>query len=179
MLLLVVSRQDKPPLPLKTPHPPLVHNSTMDTTTIEVPTDVNNWQTTANRNRKPSGRGWLDAYGVGIIFNYRPKWDERGKTVATIFPESSTQSKLAEDVYNQNPVQDIIVEVLNGCGVPSLASKTTGFLRSKQFDVVKSGNANHQHYQFTLMIQRNEKFESLKKIADSFERRAIQLFEKT
>ena len=69
----------------------------------------------------------------------------------------------AEDVYNQKPVQDIIVEVLNGCGVPSLASKTTGFLRSKQFDVVKSGNANHQDYQYTLMIQRNEKFESHQK----------------
>ena len=168
MLAALISRQDTPPLPLKDPHPPHLHNSTMDTTTIEATTGVRNWQSTANRKRIPSGRGWLDAYGGGIIFSYRPKWDERRKTVAAIFPESSTQSKLAEDVYNQNPVQDIIVEVLNGCGVPSLASKTTGFLRSKQFDVVKSGNANHQHYQFTLMIQRNEKFESLKKIADSF-----------
>ena len=168
MLVAMISRQDTPPHPLNKHHPPVVHDFTIDTSTIKATTDVNNWQATANRKRKPSGQGWLDAYGVGIIFNYRPKWDERRKTVAAIFPESSTQSKLAEDVYNQNPVQDIIVEVLNGCGVPSLASKTTGFLRSKQFDVVKSGNANHQHYQYTLMIQRNEKFESLKKIADSF-----------
>ena len=85
-----------------------------------------------------------------------------------IFPEISPQLFLAKNVFVEHPNQNIEVEVLNGCGVPFLAAKTTDFLRSKQFDVVFSGNARNQQYQHTVILQRNEKIESLKKIADSF-----------
>ena len=85
-----------------------------------------------------------------------------------IFPEISPQLFLAKNVYVEHPNQNIEVEVLNGCGVPSLAAKTTDFLRSKNFDVVFSGDAKNQLYQHTMILQRNEKIESLKKIADSF-----------
>ena len=61
-----------------------------------------------------------------------------------IFPEISPQLFLAKNVYVEHPNQNIEVEVLNGCGVPSLAAKTTDFLRSKNFDVVFSGDAKNQ-----------------------------------
>ncbi len=60
------------------------------------------------------------------------------------------------------------VEVLNGCGVYALASKTTEFLRTKQIDVINSDNADHHNYKKTLIIQRNEKVKSLKKIVETF-----------
>ena len=85
-----------------------------------------------------------------------------------IFPEISPQLFLAKNVYVEHPNQSIEVEVLNGCGVANLAARTTDFLRSKHFDVVFSGNAKNQLYQHTMILQRNEKIESLKKIADSF-----------
>ena len=43
---------------------------------------------------------------------------------------------LAKEIYIQNPIEDIKVEVLNGCGVTGLASKTTEFLQSKNIDVL-------------------------------------------
>ena len=85
-----------------------------------------------------------------------------------IFPEISPQLFLAKNVYVEHPNQSIEVEVLNGCGVPYLAAQTTDFLRSKHFDVVFSGNARNQQYQHTMILQRNEKIESLKKTTDSF-----------
>ena len=85
-----------------------------------------------------------------------------------IFPEISPQLFLAKNVYVEHPNQSIEVEVLNGCGVDYLAEKTTDYLRSKHFDVVFSGNARNQQYQHTMILQRNEKIESLKKITDSF-----------
>ena len=86
-----------------------------------------------------------------------------------IFPEISPQPFLAKNVYVEHPNQSIEVEVLNGCGVANLAARTTEFLRSKHFDVVFEGNMENQQYQHTLIIQRNEKVESLIKIADSFD----------
>ena len=87
----------------------------------------------------------------------------------SIFPEIYPQLFLPKNVYVEHPNQNIEVEVLNGCGVPYLAAQTTDFLRSKHFDVVFSGNARNQQYQHTLIILRNEKVESLIKIADSFD----------
>ena len=86
-----------------------------------------------------------------------------------IFPEVYPQLFLANNVYVEHPNQNIEVEVLNGCGVPFLAAKTTDYLRSKHFDVVFSGNARNQQYQHTLIILRNEKVESFIKIANSFD----------
>ena len=75
---------------------------------------------------------------------------------------------LAKEIYIQNPIEDIKVEVLNGCGVAALASKTTEFLQSKNIDVIKSDNADHHNYKNTLIIQRNEQYNSLKKIVETF-----------
>ena len=53
--------------------------SIIDTTTIDATTNVGDWHSTAISKREPSGRGWLDAYGSGVIFNYEPKWDENSE----------------------------------------------------------------------------------------------------
>ena len=53
--------------------------SFIDTTSIDATTNVGDWQATAIRKREPSGRGWLDAYESGVIFNYEPKWDKNGE----------------------------------------------------------------------------------------------------
>ena len=111
---------------------------------------------------------------VGIVsfgFIYLLLGDLIHKTLTKepIFPVIPPQLMVAKQSYVEHPNQSIEVEVLNGCGVASLAARTTEFLRSKHFDVVFEGNMENQQYQHTLIIQRNEKIESLIKIADSFD----------
>mgnify|MGYP001461749071 FL=1 len=60
------------------------------------------------------------------------------------------------------------VEVLNGCGVQGLAGKTAEYLRLNQIDVINSDDADHHNYQKTVIIQRNENIQSLKKVSESF-----------
>ena len=58
-------------------HSALIQYTTsfIDTTSIDATTNVGDWQATAIRKREPSGMVWLDAYERGVIFNYKPKWD--------------------------------------------------------------------------------------------------------
>ena len=74
----------------------------------------------------------------------------------------------AIEIYEQNPILDIEVEILNGCGVPGLAEKVSNYLRSQKMDVVRSDNADHYNYDQTILILRNENFEGLKKVSQSF-----------
>ena len=104
---------------------------------------------------------------LGFIYSFSKNQTHQGVPIRVTFPEKSVQPILAKDIFIQNPIQDIKVEVLNGCGVPALAAKTTEFLRSKQVDVVRSDNADHHQNQATLNIQRNEKIKSLQKVAAS------------
>ena len=104
---------------------------------------------------------------LGFIYSFSKNQLHDGIEIDTNFSNSS-QPMLAKDIYIQNPIEDIKVEVLNGCGVAALASKTTEFLQSKNIDVIKSDNADHHNYKNTLIIQRNEKYNSLKKIVETF-----------
>ena len=104
---------------------------------------------------------------LGFIYSFSKNQLHDGIEIDTNFSNSS-QPMLAKDIYIQNPIEDIKVEVLNGCGVAALASKTTEFLQSKNIDVIKSDNADHHNYRNTLIIQRNEKYNSLKKIVETF-----------
>jgi len=104
---------------------------------------------------------------LGFIYSFSKNQMHQGLPFAVTFPETPAQPILAKDVFIQNPIQDIKVEVLNGCGVLDLAARTTEFLRSQQIDVVRSDNADHHQYQHTLIIQRNERVESLQKVAAS------------
>ncbi len=104
----------------------------------------------------------------GFIYLFSGDLIHQTLTNELIFPVIPPKLMVARQSYVEHPNQSIEVEVLNGCGVANLAARTTDFLRSKHFDVVFSGDAKNQLYQHTMILQRNEKIESLKKIADSF-----------
>ena len=105
----------------------------------------------------------------GFIYLFSGDLIHQSLTNELIFPVIPPQLMVARQLYVEHPNHSIEVEVLNGCGVPYLAARTTDFLRSKRFDVVFEGNMENQQYQHTLIILRNEKVESLIKIADSFD----------
>ena len=105
---------------------------------------------------------------LGFIYSFSQNQLHDGVQIKTTISDTPSQPILAKDIYIQNPIEDIKVEVLNGCGVYALAAKTTAFLRTKQIDVINSDNADHHNYEKTLIIQRNEKVKSLKKIVETF-----------
>ncbi|MFQ6614620.1 MAG: LytR C-terminal domain-containing protein [Fidelibacterota bacterium] len=80
---------------------------------------------------------------------------------------TETPPKLAAEAYEENPILDIQVEVLNGCGERGIAARMADFLRTRQIDVVRSENANSFDYTRTQIISRNENVEALQKVAGS------------
>ncbi len=61
----------------------------------------------------------------------------------------------------------IQLEVLNGCGVPGLATAFTGTLRSYGFDVVETGNFDHFNVENTHVIARTGKIENARRLANA------------
>lgn len=104
---------------------------------------------------------------LGFIYSFSRNVTHTGVPMDVIFPKIEPMV-LAVDVYQENPIQDIKVEVLNGCGIKGIAALTADFLRSNQVDVVRSDNADHYDYPNTVIISRNENFESLKAVSKSF-----------
>jgi hypothetical protein len=51
---------------------------------------------------------------------------------------------------------NIRVEVLNGCGENRLAIKVANILRRSGFNVLKIGNASHQDFLYTVVIERSD-----------------------
>ncbi len=58
------------------------------------------------------------------------------------------------------------VEVLNGAGVSGLAARTAQLFQSYGFDVVSIGNADHDQYAETVVLDRKSKLDHAKKVAD-------------
>ena len=104
---------------------------------------------------------------LGFIFSFSKNISHKGIPVDVVFPETEKKPRLAIEVYEQNPIKDIKVEVLNGCGIKGIAAKASDFLRQRQVDVVRSDNADKYDYLQTTIIGRNENFESLKIVAKS------------
>ena len=104
---------------------------------------------------------------LGFIFSFSKNISHKGIPVDVVFPEIEKEPRLAIEVYEQNPIKDIKVEVLNGCGIKGIAAKASDFLRKQQVDVVRSDNADKYDYLKTTIIGRNENFESLKIVAES------------
>ncbi len=104
---------------------------------------------------------------LGFIFSFSKNISHKGIPVDVVFPETEEKPRLAIEVYEQNPIKDIKVEVLNGCGIKGIAAKASDFLRQRQVDVVRSDNADKYDYLQTTIIGRNENFESLKIVAKS------------
>ena len=104
---------------------------------------------------------------LGFIYSFSKNITHSGIPVDVIFPQLEDKPRLAIEVYEQNPIKDIKVEVLNGCGIKGIAAKASDFLRLQHVDVVRSDNADKHDYLNTTIIGRNENFESLKIVAES------------
>lgn len=61
----------------------------------------------------------------------------------------------------------IQLEVLNGCGIPGIATAFTGTLRSYGFDVIETGNFDHFDVENSFVITRSNKIENAKRVADA------------
>lgn len=59
----------------------------------------------------------------------------------------------------------IQLEVLNGCGVPGLATAFTGTLREYGFDVVETGNFDHFNVDKSFVVSRSNKLENARRVA--------------
>ena len=105
---------------------------------------------------------------LAFIFSFSNRQIQTGVPIEITFPSIPDTPKLAIEIYEENPILDIEVEILNGCGVPGLAEKVSNYLRSQKMDVVRSDNADHYNYDQTILILRNENFEGLKKVSQSF-----------
>ena len=104
---------------------------------------------------------------LGFIYSFSRNVTHTGIPIEVTFPKIDPRP-LAIDVYQKNPIQNIKVEVLNGCGLKGIAARTADFLRANHVDVVRSDNADHHDYPNTVIISRNENVESLKAVSKSF-----------
>ena len=103
-----------------------------------------------------------------FIFSFSSRQSQSGVPIrAVTFPTTDEVPKLATEIYEANPILDIEVEILNGCGEPGIAARFSEFLRDKRVDVVRSENADNFDYTKTVLIQRNENTSGLKYVADA------------
>ncbi|NLE01825.1 MAG: LytR C-terminal domain-containing protein [Fibrobacter sp.] len=63
-------------------------------------------------------------------------------------------------VHEKKTVSSVIpsvgrIEVLNGCGIEGAAGKVANFLRSKNFDIKSTANADIWNYPFTIVVSRS------------------------
>ena len=106
---------------------------------------------------------------LGFIYSFSKNTSHTGIPIEVNFPEKDIPRRLAADVYNENPLQNVKVEVLNGCGIKGIAAKTATFLRLEhQINVIRSDNADNHDYPNTIIITRKEELEARKLICRSF-----------
>ena len=107
---------------------------------------------------------------LGFIYSLSKNTIHTGIPVEVTFPEIDEPKMLAKEIYNEDPVKDIKVEILNGCGIKGIAAKTSDFLRSKhRIDVVRSDNADRFDYSQTLIIGRNEELDKILSVSKAFD----------
>lgn len=76
--------------------------------------------------------------------------------------------RISSDRVEQDPslISNVIqLEVLNGCGVPGLATTYTGTLRGYGFDVVETGNFEHFNMEKSVVIARSSQTENALRVA--------------
>ena len=102
---------------------------------------------------------------IGFIYSFTQKSFRGGVTLQNPQLTANKKAQLAVDLYEENPILDIKVEVLNGCGEKGIAAKISDFLRTEHIDVVRSENADNFDYEMTVLIQRSYDFTNLKTVA--------------
>ena len=112
-----------------------------------------------------SGIAVMSLLLVAFIFSFSERQVQSGVPIEVKFPSMPDTPNLATEIYKSNPLLDIQVEILNGCGTPGIAAKFSELLRDKRVDVVRSENADHFEYEKTILIQRNENINGMKHVA--------------
>ena len=116
-----------------------------------------------------SGIAVMSLLLVAFIFSFSDRQTQIGVPIEVKFPSMPDTPKLATEIYEANPVLDIQIEILNGCGTPGIAAKFSQFLRDNRVDVVRSENADHFEYEKTILIQRNENITGLQHVAEALQ----------
>ena len=107
---------------------------------------------------------------IGFIYSLSQNTVHTGVPIKVTFPEIDTPKMLAKELYSVDPIKNIRVEILNGCGIKGIAAKTSDFLRSKhRIDVVRSENADKFDYSKTIIIGRNEELDKILSISKAFD----------
>lgn len=102
---------------------------------------------------------------VGFIYSFAQKSWSGGVTLQNPQLSANQKTQLALDLYKENPILDIKVEILNGCGEKGIAAKIADFLRTEHIDVVRSENADNFDYEHTTLIHRSDNLYNLKTVA--------------
>ncbi|NHZ85187.1 MAG: hypothetical protein GWP19_04825 [Planctomycetia bacterium] len=102
---------------------------------------------------------------VGFIYSFAQKSLASGVNIKNPQLNDEQKTQLAIDIYEANPILNIKVEVLNGCGEKGIAAKIADFLRTEHIDVVRSENADNFEYERTTLIQRSDDLFNLKTVA--------------
>jgi hypothetical protein len=79
-----------------------------------------------------------------------------------IYPRIAAERTTVDPVLVSNVIQ---LEVLNGCGVPGIATRFTDQLRGFGFDVVETGNYDHFNLSESIVISRSGQMENAIKVA--------------
>jgi hypothetical protein len=74
-------------------------------------------------------------------------------------PKPDSETDLVDD--------RIVIEVLNGCGVPGVAGKFTDYLRHQGYDVVRFTNAQRYDYPRTLVVNRGTDITHARRVAQT------------
>jgi len=114
-----------------------------------------------------SGIAVMSLLLVAFIFSFSDRQTQTGVPIQVKFPTMPDTPKLATELYAADPVLDIQIEILNGCGTPGIAAKFSQFLREKRVDVVRSENADHFEYEKTILIQRTENVNGMQHVAEA------------
>ncbi len=104
----------------------------------------------------------LSLFLIAFIFSFSQRTTQKGISIKVNFPVLP-DPKTPTEIYKE-PIQDIEVEVLNGCGKSGLAGSLSNHLRINEIDVVRSENAENFEYTETLVILRNEHLPHLLKV---------------
>ena len=79
---------------------------------------------------------------------------------------SAPASRSSGSGDNNEPAADrVVLEVLNGIGIPGLAGEFTSFLRDRGYDVVRFTNAQRYDYPRTLVINRGADYQQAVEVA--------------
>ena len=114
-----------------------------------------------------SGIAVMSLLLVAFIFSFSDRQTQTGVPIQVKFPTMPDTPKLATELYAADPVLDIQIEILNGCGTPGIAAKFSQFLREKRVDVVRSENGDHFEYEKTILIQRTENVNGMQHVAEA------------